>query len=90
MGDGAFLIRECQSSIGSFAIDCMLNGEPKHVQIKPKEVSGQLKYFVGGEQFDRLNDVIEFFKSTALSLKTTGPTTHNVILTEPVLQETYM
>lgn len=63
-----------------------LSGELLYVQIQPKQMYGQMKYYIGGETFDGLNDIIEFFKSNALVLSGKG---HNVMLIEPVLQETY-
>ncbi|XP_063406024.1 GRB2-related adapter protein-like [Mytilus trossulus] len=88
MGDGAFLVRESETSSGKYSLDVLVNGEPVHTRIFTKEESGRLRYFSrDDEMFDSLNEVIELLKRKKRKTKN-GVSIKEFTLVEPIPKET--
>ena len=67
--NGAFLVRESQSKPGDYVICARTDDKVTHVKIRYKPDG---KYDVGGgERFDNLSDLIEFYKQNPM-VETTG------------------
>ncbi|CAG2227869.1 PLCG1 [Mytilus edulis] len=92
MGDGAFLVRESETSSGNYSLDVLINGKPIPIRINTKEESGRLMYFfTKNEHFDSLNEVIDLLKHKgyrAKQVETEHVTVYKVALADPIPKET--
>lgn len=78
---------EFECSYGIFRFSFKVDGEAKHLKIKPLEISGKLKFYGSGQLFDGLQQLIAFYKGNPILKSRKGA---KIRLTETVLPETRM
>lgn len=70
--NGSFLVRESQSNLGNYVLTVRTEDKVSHVKIECRNS----KFDVGGgEQFDSLTELVEFYKKNPM-VETTGTVVH--------------
>jgi len=63
--DGAFLIRQSEMTLGDFSISVKCGGGAWHFNVS-RDVPG--KYYLWGEMFNSLNQLVDYHRTTSVSL----------------------